>query len=96
MWRARADRGEAPTVVSDNMRPFFLMIKTELGKTYEVADKIAELEIASEIYSIAGEYDLLVKFYLDQEQDIGRYMSEMFQKVSGIRETNTIITHHVF
>ncbi len=78
------------------MRPFFLMIKTELGKTYEVADKIAELEIASEIYSIAGEYDLLVKFYLDQEQDIGRYMSEMFQKVSGIRETNTIITHHVF
>ena len=82
--------------VSDNMRPFFLMIKTELGKTYEVADKIAELEIASEIYSIAGEYDLLVKFYLDQDQDIGRYMSEMFQKVSGIRETNTIITHHVF
>jgi len=78
------------------MRPFFLMIKTELGKTYEVADKIAELEIASEIYSIAGEYDLLVKFYLDQDQDIGRYMSEMFQKVSGIRETNTIITHHVF
>ncbi len=78
------------------MRPFFLMIKTELGKTYEVADKIAELEVASEIYSIAGEYDLLVKFYLDQEQDIGRYMSEMFQKVSGIRETNTIITHHVF
>jgi DNA-binding Lrp family transcriptional regulator len=78
------------------MRPFFLMIKTDLGKTYEVADKIAELEIASEIYSIAGEYDLLVKFYLDQEQDIGRYMSEMFQKVSGIRETNTIITHHVF
>ena len=96
MWRARADRGKAPIVVSEIMRPFFLMIKTDLGKTYEVADKIAELEIASEIYSIAGEYDLLVKFYLDQEQDIGRYMSEMFQKVSGIRETNTIITHHVF
>ncbi len=78
------------------MRPFFLMIKTELGKTYDVANKIAELEIASEIYSIAGEYDLLVKIYLDQEKDISRYMSDMVQKVSGIRETNTIITHHVF
>ncbi len=78
------------------MRPFFLMIKTELGKTYDVANQIAELEIASEIYSIAGEYDLLVKIYLEQEKDIGRYMSEMVQKVSGIRETNTIITHHVF
>ncbi len=78
------------------MRPFFLMIKTELGKTYEVADQIAELEIASELYSIAGEYDLLVKIYLDEENDIGRYMSELVQRVKGIRETNTIITHHVF
>ncbi len=78
------------------MRPFFLMIKTKLGKTYKVADQIAELEIASEIYSIAGEYDLLVKIYLDEENDISRYMSELVQKVKGIRETNTIITHHVF
>lgn len=78
------------------MRPFFLMIKTELGKTYEVAEQISELEIASEIYSIAGEYDLLVKIYLEEDKDIGRYMSEMVGKVSGIRETNTLITHHVF
>ncbi len=78
------------------MRPFFLLIKTELGKTYEVASQISELEIASEIYSIAGEYDLLVKIYLDQQEDIGRFMSDVVQKVSGIRETNTIITHHVF
>ena len=72
------------------------MIKTELGETYEVANQIAEMEIASEIYSIAGEYDLLVKIYLDQENDIGRYMSDLVKKVKGIRETNTIITHHVF
>ncbi len=78
------------------MKPFFLLIKTELGKTYEVAEQIADLEIASEIYSIAGEHDLLVKFYLEEGQDIGRYMSEMVQKVSGIRDTHTIITHHVF
>lgn len=78
------------------MKPFFLLIKTDLGKTYEVAEQIADLEIASEIYSIAGEHDLLVKFYLEQDQDIGRYMSEMVQKVKGIRDTHTIITHHVF
>jgi len=78
------------------MRPFFLMIKTELGETYEVAEQIADLDIASEIYSIAGEYDLLVKIYLDQDKDIGRHMSELVKKVKGIRETNTIITHHVF
>ena len=53
-------------------------------------------EIASEIYSIAGEYDLLVKIYLEQDKDIGRYMSDLVQNVPHIRDTNTIITHHAF
>ena len=44
------------------MTPFFVQIKCELGKSYQVADELAEAEIASEIYSTAGDYDLLVKF----------------------------------
>jgi hypothetical protein len=35
-----------------------------LGKAYDVANQIADAEIASEIYSTAGEWDLLVKFYV--------------------------------
>ena len=46
------------------MRALFVQIKCDLGKAYQVADEIAEAEIASEIYSTAGDYDLLVKFYL--------------------------------
>ena len=48
------------------MIPFFVQIKCELGKAYQVANALAEAEIASEIYSTAGDYDLLVKFYVDQ------------------------------
>jgi len=40
---------------------FFVQIKTDLGKAYDVATAIADAEIASEIYSTAGGYDLLVK-----------------------------------
>src|SRR5207244_9468284 len=47
------------------MTPFFVQIKCELGKSYQVANELAEAEIASEIYSTAGDYDLLVKFYVD-------------------------------
>ena len=43
------------------MTPFFVQIKCELGKSYQVADELAEAEIASEIYSTGGDYDLLVK-----------------------------------
>lgn len=46
------------------MRALFVQIKCHLGRAYEVANAIADAEIASEIYSTAGEFDLLVKFYL--------------------------------
>ena len=38
------------------MQTFFVQIKCALGRTYEVASALAEAEIASEIYSIAGDY----------------------------------------
>jgi DNA-binding Lrp family transcriptional regulator len=78
------------------MIPFFVQIKCELGKSYQVANALAEAEIASEIYSTAGDYDLLVKFYVDPGTDIGHFVNEKVQVVSGIKDTHTIITFKAF
>jgi len=78
------------------MTPFFVQIKCELGKSYQVANALAEAEIASEIYSTAGDYDLLVKFYVDAGTDIGHFVNEKVQSISGIRDTYTIITFKAF
>lgn len=78
------------------MRAFFVQIKCELGKSYDVATAIADAEIASEIYSTAGGYDLLVKFYLDEKEDVGRFIAEKVQPLTGIRDTYTIITFRAF
>ncbi len=78
------------------MRAFFVQIKCELGKSYEVATAIADAEIASEIYSTAGGFDLLVKFYLDEDQDVGRFIADKVQPIAGIRDTYTIITFRAF
>jgi DNA-binding Lrp family transcriptional regulator len=78
------------------MTPFFVQIKCELGKSYQVANELAEAEIASEIYSIAGDYDLLVKFYVDAGTDIGHFVNEKVQCMAGIKDTHTIITFKAF
>ncbi len=78
------------------MKPFFVQIRTELGKAYEVATAIADAEIASEIHSTAGEWDLLVKFYLEDGEDIGHFINERLHSIPGIRETCTIITYRAF
>ena len=78
------------------MKAFFVQIKCELGKSYQVATAIADAEIASEIYSMAGVYDLMVKFYLDESQDVGHFVSEKLQPIPGIKDTTTIITFRAF
>ena len=78
------------------MTPFFVLIKCRLGRSYEVANAIADAEIASEIYSTAGDYDLLVKFYLGEGEDIGHFVNEKVHRIDGIQDTKTIITFKAF
>ena len=61
-----------------------------------LANALAEAEIASEIYSTAGDYDLLVKFYVDKDTDIGHFVNEKVQVIPGIQDTHTIITFKAF
>jgi DNA-binding Lrp family transcriptional regulator len=76
--------------------PFFVQIKCHLGKAYSVANALADAEIASEIYSTAGDFDLLVKFYVDHGTDIGHFVNEKVQTIPGILDTKTIITFKAF
>jgi len=78
------------------MIPFFVQIKCQLGKAYDVASKLADAEIASEIYSTAGDFDLLVKFYVEPSTDIGHFIAEKVQTIPGIADTRTIITFKAF
>jgi DNA-binding Lrp family transcriptional regulator len=78
------------------MAVLFVQIKCELGKAYDVANAIADADIASEIYSTAGDFDLLVKFYVPPEEDPCRFVTGVVQRVAGIRDTRTIVTFKAF
>ena len=78
------------------MQTFFVEIKCALGKTYEVASALAEAEIASEIYSTAGHFDILAKFYLPKDGDIGHFVGQKVQTIPGIVDTHTFITFKAF
>lgn len=79
------------------MRAIFVMIKCEMGHAYrvarEMADNIPEL---SEMHSISGQYDLMGKFYLDSDQDIGLFVVETLQTVAGVKDTYTLQTFNAF
>ena len=79
------------------MQTIFVMVKCELGQAYKVAaDAIEQIEQASEIHSISGQFDLLMKFYLSDEQDIGHFVTEKLQLLPGVKDTFTLITFKAF
>ncbi|MGH6925580.1 MAG: Lrp/AsnC ligand binding domain-containing protein [Propylenella sp.] len=78
------------------MTPFFVFIKCQLGSSYRVATAIVDAEIASEVYSTAGDFDLLVKFYIESGGDIGHFVNEKVHAIPGILDTKTIVTFKAF
>ena len=78
------------------MQTFFVQIKCQLGKTYEVAERLADMELHSEIYSTAGDFDLMVKYHVEDGVDVGHFVGDKVQVVPGIDHTRTIITFKAF
>ena len=79
------------------MRTIFVMIKSDLGHAYEVADAAVQtVEEVSEVHSISGQYDLLVKCYLQDGQDIGHFVNEQIHRLPGVKDTFTLIAFKAF
>lgn len=79
------------------MQTIFVMVKCELGRAYEVADEAVQaIGQVSEVHSTSGQYDLLMKFYLDDEVDIGRFVTSKVQTLDGVKDTFTLIAFKAF
>jgi len=78
------------------MKCVFVQIRCNPGKTYEVANAIYDREIASELYSTSGDYDLLAKLYIPTEQDIGKFVNDKILDIPGISRSLTTLTFQAF
>lgn len=79
------------------MKAIFVQFKCRPGMAYAVADAIAEsVGEMSEVYSTSGQYDLLAKFYLEDERDTGRFVTESLQTLDGVADTFTTVTFKAF
>lgn len=78
------------------MQTIFIQVKCDLGKAYVVADEAIDVEGVSEVHSTSGHYDLMMKCYLQDDEDIGHFVNESIQTLPGVRDTFTIITFKAF
>jgi DNA-binding Lrp family transcriptional regulator len=78
------------------MKTFFVQIKCDIGKTYEVADALVGMDLAAEIYSTAGRFDLIAKFHVDDSIDIGFFVNDFLLRLQGVKASETTIAFKAF
>jgi DNA-binding Lrp family transcriptional regulator len=79
------------------MKTIFVNVKCELGQAYIVADSsVQRIEQVSEVYSTSGQWDLMMKCYLSDDTDIGRFVTEQLQTLPGVKDTFTVIAYKAF
>jgi DNA-binding Lrp family transcriptional regulator len=78
------------------MQTVFVQLQCKPGQTYAVADQLYERELASELYSTSGDYDLLMKIYVEDDVDIGKFINENIADVEGIVRSLTTLTFKAF
>jgi DNA-binding Lrp family transcriptional regulator len=74
----------------------YVQLRCRPGKTYDVAEAIIQREIHSELYSTSGDFDLMMKIYVPENQDIGKYINDHLLDIPGIERSLTTLTFRAF
>lgn len=78
------------------MTLIFVQLVCQPGKAYQVADQLYQREIVSELYSTSGDYDLIMKIYIPDGEDIGKFVNDHILDVEGIQRSLTTLTFRAF
>ena len=62
----------------------------------ETAQAIADIDEVSEVYSVAGDFDLVIMVRVRHHDDLARVVSEQIARIPGIKRTQTLVAFKVF
>ena len=73
-----------------------VLIKAETSLINELAEQLAELPGVAEVFSVAGQYDLVALVRVRENEDLVDVISHRMRKLQGILGTETLIAFRVY
>jgi DNA-binding Lrp family transcriptional regulator len=73
-----------------------VLVQCEIDEIPEAAQAIADIPGVSEVYSVAGEYDLVVIIRVKDHDDLSSVIPDGVAKVNGVVRTETLIAFQVY
>ncbi|GAC1423663.1 MAG: Lrp/AsnC ligand binding domain-containing protein [Actinomycetota bacterium] len=73
-----------------------VLIKSDVHCVPETAQALADLDAVSEVYSVAGEYDLIAIVRVAQHEDLADVVTTRIAKIETIATTETLIAFRAY
>jgi len=73
-----------------------VLLNTARDKVKEVAEKLTELDGVSEVFSVAGRYDLVAILRVPNSEEMASLVTEEMLQIDGITDSETMIAFKVY
>lgn len=73
-----------------------VLLNVARDRVNEVAEEITDMEGVTEVYSIAGRYDLAVVIRVKDNERLADVVTKGIRKVDGIEKSETLIAFRVY
>ncbi len=72
------------------------LLNVERDRVHKVAEELAEMKAVSEVYSVAGRYDLVAIIRASNNEKLEDLVTDHLLKVKGITRSETLIAFRVY
>lgn len=73
-----------------------VLLTVDRAKINEVANQLADMDGITEVYSVAGEYDLVAIIRVKENDQLAELVTNHMLKVEGITRSETLIALRVY
>ena len=73
-----------------------VLLKADIHSIPETGQALAELPAVSEVYSVAGPWDLVAIVRVHNQEELGNTITQQIDKIPGIATSETLLGLQVF
>ena len=73
-----------------------VLLKVDKARINAVAEEIASFDGVAEVYSVAGQYDLVVNIHAEDDEQIAVLVTEQLLQVEGLQSSETLIAFRTY
>ena len=78
------------------MTTALVLLRVARDEVNAVAQKLADMEGITEVYSVAGRYDLVAVIRVKENEKLAEVVTDNIRKVKGIERSETLIAFRVY